>query len=302
MLLQLATDAFRRPLMHRIAEIFRYPVKSMLGEGVPRARLTAAGIIGDRAWALKDERRGGITGGKRFPALMAMSARFLQEPGAGEPSAPVVMSDPAGASRPSTDVDIDSWLSARLDHPVSLWPLLPAAADAHYRREAPEAGADPIAGLREVFARTADEPLPDVSRFPPVLATHSSPPGTYFDAFPLLIMSRSALLALELLARAAGSQSVFDVRRFRPNLLLETTVQGFVEDAWCGRLLRVGGVVLKVEMTCPRCIMTTHGFLDLPRDPKIMRSLVLHHGGDLGVYASVVEPGEVRAGDVVELC
>jgi len=288
--------------MHRVAEIFRYPVKSMLGEALPQARLTAAGIIGDRAWALKDEQRGGITGGKRFPALMALSARFLQEPDADEPSAPVLMSDPAGAIRRSTDADIDAWLSARLDHPVSLWPLLPAAADAHYRREAPAAGADPIEGLREVFARAADEPLPDVSRFPPVLATHSSPPGTYFDAFPLLIMSRSALLALELLARAAGSQSVFDVRRFRPNLLLETADEGFVEDAWCGRLLRVGGVVLKVEMTCPRCIMTTHGFLDLPRDPKIMRSLVQHHAGELGVYASVVEPGEVRAGDVVELC
>jgi len=287
--------------MDRIAELFRYPVKSMLGEPLERARLTAQGIVGDRAWALRDDVRQGLTNAKRFAALMSMSARFTREPGEQDRSPTVELADPAGVTIRSDAPRVNDWLTERLGHPVSLWPLLPAEAEAHYRREATEPGADVEAGLREVFARNADEPLPDLSKFPPVLFSHSTPPGTYFDAFPLLLLSRSALAALEQLARAAGSESVFDVRRFRPNLLLETAEGGFAEDAWCGRELRIGTARLKVEMACPRCIMTTHGFLDLPRDPRIMRSLVRHHGGDLGVYASVVEPGEIRVGDRVEV-
>lgn len=158
------------------------------------------------------------------------------------------------------------------------------------------------AALRQVFARAEDEPIPDISQFPAALSTHHSKPGTYFDAFPLLIMTHSGLEELERRARAAGSQSLFDLRRFRPNLLLDTDDRGFIEDAWCGRHLRIGDTVLKVEMTCPRCIMTTHAFADLPKDPKIMRSLVEHHRGELGVYASVVTPGAINEGSKVELC
>jgi len=287
--------------MTRVAELHRYPVKSMLGEALDHAQLTEQGILGDRAWALRDETRRALTGAKRFPELMSMRARFLEEPTARERSPAVALTDRAGAASTSNAADINDWLSQRLAHPVTLWPLLPPEAEAHYRREAAATDADMEGELREVFARTADEPLPDLSRFPPILFSHSSPPGTYFDAFPLLLLTRSAVAELTRRARAGGSASVFDERRFRPNLLLETPDDGFVEDAWCGRRLCIGTAVIQVEMTCPRCIMTTHGFLDLPRDPRIMRSLVEHHGGDLGVYASVVTPGAIRVGDEVQL-
>jgi uncharacterized protein YcbX len=284
-----------------VAGIARYPVKSMLGESLDVARVGIQGIAGDRAWALRDDVRNGLTNAKRFAALMAMRARFLAEPDLENRSPTVEIRDAEGAATRSDAPDVAAWLTARLGHPVSIWPLLPAEHDAHYRREAPAPDADVVAGLREMFARTPDEPLPDLAAFPPVLASHSSPPGTYFDAYPLLILSRSALAALEGRARAAGSASVFDLRRFRPNLLVDCSEEGFVEDAWVGRELRIGTVRARVEMRCPRCIMTTHGFLDVPRDPRVMRSLVRHHGGDLGVYASVIEPGEIRTGDAVEV-
>lgn len=285
----------------QLAEIHRYPVKSLLGERVQQTEIGPNGILGDRVWALKDERRGELTGAKRFAALMDFSARFTASPTASQPSAAVEILA-RGQTLHSSDEKIHERLSDLLDHPVSLWPLLPPEEDAHYRREPAPPGTDMDRALRQVFARTEDEPIPNVSDFPAVLATHHSEPGTYFDAFPLLIITRSALEELETRARAGGYGSIFDMRRFRPNLIIDTEDRGFVEDAWCGKHLRVGDALLKVEMTCPRCIMTTHGFADLPKDPKIMRALVEHHGGELGVYASVVTAGAISEGARVELC
>jgi uncharacterized protein len=287
--------------VNRVAEIHRYPVKSMLGERLTGTELTELGIPGDRAWALKDEARGALTGAKRFPQLMSMSARFATPPDAGNRSPEVIIRIGATHSVSSHAAEVNDRLSDAVGHPVSLWPLLPAERDDHYRRESPTPGRDPAAALRAVFARTADEPLPDVSRFPAVLATHHTPPGTYFDAYPLLIISRSALTALAEGAAAAGFDAAFDLRRFRPNLVLDCDQDGFVEDAWTGRTLRIGEAELQVDMACPRCIMTTHGFLEVPRDPKIMRALVQVNGGNLGVYANVTRPGQVRVGDAVHV-
>ena len=63
-----------------VTHLFRYPVKSMGGHSLSSTPLTVNGIPGDRAWALKDEERGGIKGGKRFPELLSMSASFVSEP------------------------------------------------------------------------------------------------------------------------------------------------------------------------------------------------------------------------------
>lgn len=283
----------------RVAEIHRYPVKSMQGERLMRAHIGPAGIPGDRAWALRDEKRGGLTGAKKLPGLMSMAARFAREPG--EERSPEVHIQFGDDTVSSASGDIDAALSRALDHPVTLWPLLPADQVEHYRREPPAEDTDQTAALRALFGRTEDEALPDLTQFPEVLATHHTPPGTYFDAYPLLIMTRASLEALTEQAAAAGIDATFDLRRFRPNLLLDTDEDGFVENAWVGRTLALGSARVRVEMACPRCIMTTHGFDDVPRDPRVMRALVRHNDGNLGVYASVVEAGSVSAGDDVTL-
>ncbi len=93
-----------------------------------------------------------------------------------------------------------------------------------------------------------------------------------------------------------------DVRRFRPNLLIDVDDSAaFPEQAWIGRRVRVGSAVLAVKSTCIRCAMTTHGFADLPKDPRVMRTLVREADGNLGVYAMLDEPGEVRTGDPLTL-
>jgi uncharacterized protein YcbX len=279
-----------------ISTIYRYPVKSMGGDTLQQTNLTTNGIPGDRCWTLKDEERGGIKGGKRFPQLMSMHATLEQEPDDNTPSPPVTIRLPNDQQTRSQDKNINQLLSDAVGAPVSLWPLLPADQLEHYKRPPNPENFDQKAYFREVFARTEDEPLPDLSGFPAELFIYESSPGTYFDAYPLLLMTNASLEAL----KATDSDSVFDVQRFRPNIVLDTQKQGFVENNWVGRRMQLGDAVLTIEAICPRCVMTTHGFANLPKDPKVMRHLVKHNDGNLGVYASVTTPGRIKTGDAVE--
>ena len=280
----------------QISKLFRHPVKSMLGESLKSARLEERGIPGDRAWAVRDEERGGIRGAKRFPQLMQCAARYVSEPPL-EGSGTAQVTLPDGRELAIDNAAMPGLLSKLVGGPVSVWPLMPADLLDHYRRGEPML-ADQEAEFRRMFARTPDEPLPDLSVFPPELFEFESPLGTYFDAFPLLIMTTQSL---EHLSRLTPAQR-FDVRRFRPNILIDTGSPAFFpERDWVGRTLAIGDTRIEVTVECPRCIMTTHGFDDLPKDPGIMRTLVREAGGNLGVYAKVSKPGRVAIGDAVRL-
>lgn len=281
--------------MGTVSEIWRYAVKSMGGERLQATAVGPGGVPGDRAWAVRDEVRGGIRGGKKLPRLMQCKAAYPRPP-AETGSSPAQITLPDGSVVDTGATDVNERLSAALDHAVSLWPLLPADALDHYRRGAPDQE-DFEQELRDMFGRQPDEPLPDLSLFPPELMEFESPPGTYFDAFPVLLLSTTSLETLR-----AASDAVIDVRRFRPNFLLDLPdTEGYPEQDWHGRRLQLGEAVLQVTVECPRCVMTTHGFDDLPRDPGIMRSLVQSAGGSLGVYATVEQPGTVKVGDALAL-
>ena len=272
-----------------VATIYRYPVKSMMGETLSEADIGEAGIPGDRGWAVRDEKRGGIRGGKKIPQLMTLAAQS----GTAAPLITAADGDSASASSER----INDWLSGKLNHPVTLWPLLPADQLDHYRRGAPDTE-DFEQELRAVFGRLPDEPLPDLAGFEELLE-FESPPGTYFDAFPISIISQQSLNTMNQLE----GESRFDVRRFRPNLLVDVpgSDHPFPEQAWVGKTLAIGSVTLKIDTTCPRCAMTTHGFDDLPQDPQIMRKMVANSEGNLGIYASVVKVGKVATGDSVSV-
>ncbi|MEM9257041.1 MAG: MOSC N-terminal beta barrel domain-containing protein [Pseudomonadota bacterium] len=277
-----------------VDQLFRYPVKSMMGERHHELPLTERGVVGDRVWAVRDEVRGGIRGAKKLPALMNFAARFTS-PVSAHGSSPALMTAPDGSTCQTDSQDVNAWLSEQLDHAVSLWPLLPAEALEHYRRGAPD-HEDLELELRATFGRIEGEPLPDLALFTEVIE-FESPPGTYFDAYTILLMTRQSLKTLS----AYRKESNFHVDRFRPNLLLnaQDSDEPFPEAAWVGRTVRIGEVVLEVVGECPRCSMTTHGFKDLPKDPGIMRALVGANDGNVGVYARVVDGGTVRVGDTL---
>lgn len=283
--------------MGEVTAIYRYPVKSMGGETLQRVGLTQGGLPGDRGWAVRDEVRGGIRGAKKIPSLMTCSARYAKTPAdTGSSTAEIRLPD--GTTLSTGDADVDARISAAVSHEVSLWPLLPADSREHYARGAPD-HEDMEQELRAMFGRNADEPLPDLGKFPPELFEFESPPGTYFDAYPLLIVSQQSLD--EMSRRAEGS--LFDVRRFRPNIVVDLADidAPFPEATLEGKRIRIGDTVLRATIACPRCVMTTHAFDDLPKDPGIMRALVKNAGGNLGLYAEVSEPGDVTVGDPIEI-
>jgi uncharacterized protein YcbX len=279
----------------RVDQLWQYPVKSMVGTTVASADLVPTGIVGDRTWAVRDQVRGGIRGGKVLGGLMQLSARYAAPAATG---GSVVITLPDGSTVTTDDPDVDARVSAAIDHEVVLESLRPADDLDHYRRG--EAYHDDLMDeLRSIFGREEDEPLPDLSQFPPEIIEFESPPGTYYDVHPLLLMSTSALHSLA----AALPESTIDVRRFRPSVVIDTgDADGHPERDWIGREVRIGGAVVRVEGGCPRCVMVTRRIDDdLPQDRTILRHIVRDLGQDVGVYATVVTPGSLATGDEVTL-
>lgn len=279
-----------------VEQVWRYPFKSMMGELLEQAEVGSNGLYGDRGWAVRDEVRGGIRGAKKIPALMQCQARYPEPPSA-DRTGPAEITVPDGTSFLSNAPDAAARLSRALEHDVTIWPILPPDNLEHYRRGKPthDNWEDE---LRAIFALEPGEPLPDLTGLPEEIVEYESPPGTYFDAFPLLAVTQASLDTLQGLT----PRSRIDARRFRPNFLIDTAdANGFVETGWPGRRLRLGSLTIDVEMNCMRCVMTTLGFANLPKDPNIMRTLVREADQNLGVYATVATPGRVSVGDRVEL-
>jgi hypothetical protein len=229
---------------------------------------------------------------------MQCSARYLAEP-SGETTPPAEITLPDGTRMRSDDLRVSARLSELIGKRVTLWPIRPAEETEHYRRtvslDEPE--------MRAIMGRLPEEPLPDVSAFPQdvlqEILAFTSPRGTYFDAFPLHLLTTAWLDDLG----RTNSKARFDRRRFRPNFLIAPAAarSGKLELDWCGRELRIGEVTTKIEMPVVRCSMTTQPQTDLPKDPSVLRTIVHDSNQNVGVYASVVSAGRVRVGDPVEL-
>lgn len=282
-----------------IGSIWRHPAKSMGGDEVAAATLTAAGMVGDRVWAVRDETKGGIRGAKKLGGLMRLHARFVDEPTPDAPAGTVEIELADGSTVRSDDDAVHAALSDALGTAVTLWPVRPAEDLDHYRRGAPDSD-DVMEEVRSIFGRLPEEPVPDFGPFLHVLE-FESPPGTYIDAYPVHLLTDRSLASLQ----RRNPDSVVDVRRFRPNLVvaLDDDVDAgadFPELDWIGRRLTIGdddGVELEVVHPCPRCVMVTRPQGDgIPEDRSVLRTIVREVDQNLGVYANVVRAGQVSAG------
>ncbi|HEY5922026.1 MAG TPA: MOSC N-terminal beta barrel domain-containing protein [Kofleriaceae bacterium] len=280
-----------------VLELWRYPVKSMGGERVDATTIGERGVHGDRLWAVRDEDKAVITNAKRLPALLSCSARFVREPDpeVGPGNIPdVIVTLPDGSTIRSDDPEVHARLSSVLGRRVTLGALRPASDRAHYRA-AKATGDD----MREQFAIDAGEALPDFSMMPIgkllELGKYATPPGTYFDAMALHVVTVASLDAM----RAKAPESDFDVRRFRPNIVVEASEQGMIELGWTGGTLTLGACTAFVDCATPRCSMPTRAQPGLRADPKLLKAIVHEAERCLGAYATVTRAGTVRVGDDV---
>ena len=152
-----------RSLSMHVSEIWRYPVKSMVGESVATGELDDLGIAGDRWWATRDLDKGGIKGAKKLGGLMRCRAAAI-----GATGGDVSITLPNGSSVLTTDPDVHDRVSAAIGAHVRLERLRPASDLDHYRPGAPDSG-DMVTEIRAIMGREGDEPLPDFSIFPPAV-------------------------------------------------------------------------------------------------------------------------------------
>jgi uncharacterized protein YcbX len=280
-----------------VKEIWRYPVKSMAGERMQRANVSARGIYGDRGWAIRDEKAGEIRNARKLPALLHCTAVYLREPNADD-APPAQITLPDGTTFRSDSAEASEKLSKLLGRSVSIWPIQPPSEHDFLKRGAPD-NPDMIAELRQVFGRLENEPLPDLSTLPPQILRFTSPFGTFFDAFPFNVLTTASLSAMS----SHNPDADFDSRRFRPNVLVETKsgIEGLVEAEWSGRTLRIGATRIKIEMPTVRCVIPTLDQPGVKKDPSVLRTIVRDAAQNLGAYATIAAGGNIAIGDEVEL-
>ncbi|WP_037908859.1 MOSC domain-containing protein [Actinacidiphila yeochonensis] len=281
--------------MGTLSALYRYPVKSMLGEELESAAVTARGLAGDRRFAVLDT--AGAVGSAKHPrkwgALLRCRSRTAGGSGGAE-SGEVLVVLPDGTELSCRDRQLDARLSKLLGREVALSDLPPEQG--RLERAVPEyAGGIPEAARRQA----------EVDATGTAVTVGSVAAGTFLDFGRLHLVTTSSLERLRA-ARPAGDA---DPRRFRPNLVVDTGgAPGYPEDAWTGSLIRVGEALLRVVVPTPRCVVPTLGHGELPPDPALMRVVAREHRvpvfdmGPLscvGVYLDVVEPGTVRVGDRV---
>lgn len=280
-----------------VAALWRYPVKSMMGEELNSATLGDRGILGDRAFAFIDDQSGQVVSAKnpkKWPDFFSFRAAYVEPINAGEELPAVWITLPNGKVIRSDQSNVNQEISAVLPRSVSLKTQAPthAALEQYW----PERDVAASAGM--------NEPVVTEERI-----AGDAPPGTFFDYATVHLLTTATLKRLSELY----PQGRFEARRFRPNIVVKqgSDMQDFIENAWVGHTLSIGEEVrLQITDPCPRCVMTTLPQGDLPRDLGILRTALNNTVHvpfaqkalpSVGVYARVLQGGRIHRGDRVRI-
>ena len=262
-----------------VVSLWRYPVKSMRGEELDAVDVTDRGLLGDRRFALVDASTGKIVSAKnprKWPNFFDFRAAFVEPPQLAAKLPAVRITLPDGSTATSDRDDLAGLLSTTVGREVT------------------------FAESAKSHAAEAEEYWPDMEGldYRDTVTEFELPEGTFFDAAVVHVLTTATLDRL----RQLYPEGRFDVPRFRPNVVVATDGEGFVENGWAGRTLALGDEVrLCIVEPCPRCVMTTLAQGDLPKDPGILRTAAQHNGANVGMYAAVEQGGVVRRGDDVTL-
>lgn len=274
--------------MLSLASLWRYPIKSMMGEELNSAIITDNGILGDRSYALLDLETDKIVSAKnpkKWPEIFSFHARYIEAPALEKELPPVWITLPDGRIIRTDQADAEQQLSIALKRTIGL--RNKAAQHASLEQYWPEYEGESTEISDETISVAADD-------------------GSFFDYASLHILTTASLIKLQQIYPGGR----FEARRFRPNLVIATPGEkiGFIENDWVGKTLTIDGVKLLVTDPCPRCVMPTLAQGDLAKDAKILRTIsenTVHvpFAGkalpSIGVYAQVIQPGEIRRGSMV---
>ena len=260
--------------------IWRYPVKSMLGEELNSSYVTERGLVGDRAYALIDKETGKVASAKnprKWERLFDCHSVFMETPQVAN-IPPVRISLPDGTRiLSSKGEDADHTLSNVLGREVRLM-------KADLEKPSYEEYWPNIEGLAQ-REKVTDETMP---------------PRTFFDIAVIHILTTSTINHL----RELYPEGRFEVRRFRPNIVIDSASveKDFIENSWIGKKIGIGqDIVLRVTGPCTRCVMITLPQGDLPRDSGILKTVARFNQVNTGVYASVLRSGTIHRGDLARL-
>jgi uncharacterized protein YcbX len=267
-----------------VGALWRYPVKSMMGEELNSSEVTDRGLLGDRQFAVVDRSTGKVGGAKnprKWGNFFDFRAAYAEPPKTGARISPVRITLPDGTVVTNEKGDLEQILSRAFGRDV-------AFEEARLHEKSTGA--------------TAEEYWPDMAGldYRDTVTDFDMPAGTFFDIAVVHLLTTATINHL----RALYPQGRFEVRRFRPNIVVSDSGEdaSFVENDWIGRTASIGDSVrLAITESCPRCVMITLPQGDLPRDSGILRTAAQHNAVNVGVYASVVSGGTIRRGDAVTL-
>jgi uncharacterized protein YcbX len=267
-----------------VAALWRYPVKSMMGEELNCSDVTDRGLLGDRQFAVVDRSTGKVGGAKnprKWGNFLDFRAAYAEPPQTGARISPVRITLPDGTVVTSDQADLEQILSRVFGRDVAFEEARP---DNHSS------------------AATAEEYWPDMPGldYRDTVTDFEMPAGTFFDIAVVHLLTTATINHL----RALYPEGRSEARRFRPNVVISTAPEdrGFAENDWIGRTVAIGGNVrLAITQPCPRCVMITLPQGDLPKDSGILRAAAQHNAVNVGVYASVVSGGTIHRGDPVTL-
>ncbi|WP_313513026.1 MOSC domain-containing protein [Pseudomonas sp.] len=214
----------------QLSALYRFPLKSAIGEALSASPVDSLGLHGDRRWLAVDASNGRFLTQRLLPQMTQLLARYaaddsliLSAPGLGEIHVAV----------PGVDAELRG---------VTVW------SDT---LRVPDAGDDAAAWLSQLLGRACRLVYLPVERARPVNAGYGETDDrvAFADGFPLLLIGQASL---EDLSARVGRP--LEMLRFRPNLVVEGSA-AYAEDDW--KRIRIGGLDFRVAKGCSRCIMTT---------------------------------------------
>jgi len=279
------TPQSSRSTLDAVASIWRYPVKSMAGEKLQSVMVSPKGILGDRVYAFVNEESNRTAVVRKWAEnFLNYHPRFVSEPQVHAEAPALQITLPSGETLISTSAELEERISAIFERKLKLMSSAPPGL------------------LIEVPQGTLGGSLSEVTELP---LAGGATPGAFVDYGSLHLIASSTLDHFQKLY----PQGRFDVRRFRPNIVIQSEAAAFNENSWVGKTIAIGKeLVLRVTIPCPRCISVTLAQDDLPRDPGILRAIAEQNMCDLGdfghlpcagVYADVVSAGHIQCGDTL---